>query len=167
MEKVRIEDPSRYIKKSKPPSSTSEGASKECRPTALNLTMTTMNIKYQLDPPSNHRENNAEREIQTFKNHFIAGLCSVEKYFHLQLWDRLLQQANISLNLLRQSRTLNHISAYTQIFGEFYFNRTPLSPPVTRSVMHNRPNYRALWAPRGEYGWYIGPAMEHHMFHKA
>ena len=30
--------------------------------TALNMTMTTMNIKYQLVPPSNHRANNAERE---------------------------------------------------------------------------------------------------------
>ena len=82
----------------------------------LKPTMTTMNIKYQLDPPSNHRENNAEREIQTFKNHFIAGLCRVEKYFHLQLWDRLLQKATISLKLVRQSKTLPHISAYTHIF---------------------------------------------------
>ena len=29
--------------------------------TALKLTMTTMKIKYQLVPPSNHRANNAER----------------------------------------------------------------------------------------------------------
>ena len=41
--------------------------------------MKSMNIKYQLVPPSNHRANNAERAIQTFKNHFIAGLCSVDK----------------------------------------------------------------------------------------
>ena len=53
--------------------------------TAIKLTMTTMDIKYQLVPPSNHRSKNAERGIQTFKNHFIAGLCSVDKYFHLQL----------------------------------------------------------------------------------
>ena len=45
--------------------------------TALKLTMTTINIKYQLVPPSNHRAINAERAIQTFKNHFIAGLCIV------------------------------------------------------------------------------------------
>ena len=37
--------------------------------TALNLTMPTINIKYQLVPPSNHRAKNANREIQTFKNH--------------------------------------------------------------------------------------------------
>ena len=117
--------------------------------TALNLAMTTINIKYQLVPTSNHRGNNAEREIQTFKNHCIAILCSVEKYFHLQLCDRLLQQETISLNLPRKSRTLPHISAYTHIFGEFDFNRTPLSPPGTRVVMHDIPNNRASWAPYG------------------
>ena len=53
--------------------------------TALNITMTNMNIKYQLVPPSNHISNNAERAIQTFKNQFIAGMFSVEKYFHIQL----------------------------------------------------------------------------------
>jgi hypothetical protein len=35
-------------------------------------------ITYQLAPPHIHRRNNAERAIQTFKNHFIAGLCSVD-----------------------------------------------------------------------------------------
>ena len=83
--------------------------------TALNLTITTINIKYHLVPPSNHRANNTETAIQKSKNRFIAGLCSVEKYFHLQLWDRLLQQATISLNLLRKSRTLSHISSYIHI----------------------------------------------------
>ena len=50
---------------------------------ALKLTKTNMNIKYQLVSPSNHRANNAEKYIQTFKNHFIAGLCSVDKDFHV------------------------------------------------------------------------------------
>ena len=49
----------------------------------LKLTTKTMNIKYQLVPPSNHRANNTERVVKTFKNHFIAGLCSVDKDFHL------------------------------------------------------------------------------------
>ena len=125
--------------------------------TTLKLTMMNMNIKQQLVPPINHISNNAEREIQTFKNHYIAGLYSVDKYFHLQSWYRLLQQEKNSLKLLRKSTTLPHISAYTHIFGEFDFNHTPLAPPGTRVVMYNRPKYRASWAPHGEYGWYIGP----------
>ena len=79
-------------------------------------------------------------KIKPSKNHFIAVLCSIYKYYHLQLRERLLLQATISLNLLRQSRTLPHISVYTHIFGEFDFNCTPLAPPGTRIVMHNRPN---------------------------
>ena len=47
--------------------------------TILKIKMKTMNIKYKLVPPSNHRANNAERAIKTFKNHFIAGLCSIDK----------------------------------------------------------------------------------------
>ena len=125
--------------------------------TALRQIMTTMDIKYQLVPTSNYRANNAEREIQKSKNHFIVGLCSVEKDFNIQLWYKLLQQATISLNLLRKSITLPQISAYTHIFGEFDFNRTPLSPPVTRVVLHNRLNDFALWEPHREHGWYIVP----------
>ena len=46
---------------------------------ALKMTMETMDIKYQLVTPSKHRANNTERSTQTFKNHFISGLCSVDK----------------------------------------------------------------------------------------
>ena len=56
---------------------------------ALKTTINSMNIKYQLVPPSNHIANNTEREIQTFKKHFIAGLCRVDKSFYLLWWDRL------------------------------------------------------------------------------
>ena len=119
---------------------------------ALKMTMTSMNINYQLVPPRNHRSNNEERAIQTFKNHVIAGLFSVDIDFNLQLWDRLLHQEKISLNIIRQSITLPHISAYTHIFGEFDFNNTQLAPTGTRVVINNRPNNCALWAPHGEDG---------------
>ena len=84
---------------------------------ALKMTMTSMTIKYQLVTPSNHRAINAETAIQTFKNQLIAGLCSIDKKIHLQLWDRLLQQATISLYLIRKPRMLPHLSAYIHIFG--------------------------------------------------
>ena len=124
--------------------------------TALKTKMTSMNIKYQLEPQRNNRANNAERSIQTFKNHFIAGLCSVEKYFHLKLRDRLLQQAAISLNKIIQSRTLTHLSAYTHIFGEFDLKCTQLAPPGTQVVINHRPNDCASKAPHEEYICYIG-----------
>ena len=43
------------------------------------------NIEYQLVPPHAHRRNAAERAIRTWKNHFIAGLCSVDPTFPMHL----------------------------------------------------------------------------------
>ena len=68
--------------------------------TEIKKIINTIYIKYQLFTPGNHRSNNAERFIQTLKKHFIAGFYSVDTDFHLQLWDRMLQQPTISLNLL-------------------------------------------------------------------
>ena len=129
--------------------------------TDFKMAMPTMETKYHLVTPINHRANNSERANQKIKNHFIAGICRVDKYLHLQFWDILLQQETISINFLRQSRIHPHLSSYMYIFGEFYYNHTLLDPPETRILIHNRPNDRASWAPHGEYGRYIRPAMEH------
>jgi hypothetical protein len=59
----------------------------------------------QLVEPDNHRVNAAEQAIQTFKNHFIAGMATVDKDFPIQLWDKLLPQAQDTLNMLRTART--------------------------------------------------------------
>jgi hypothetical protein len=60
-------------------------------------------IEYQLVPPHDHRTNPCERAIQTFKNHFIAMLSGADPSFPTNCWDLLIPQANITLNLLRQS----------------------------------------------------------------
>lgn len=83
----------------------------EC-PQALVDYFQTNNIKHQLVPPYIHRVNRAERAIQTFKHHFIAGLSSTPSTFPMYLWCRLIPQAVITLNLLRQSNTNTCISSY-------------------------------------------------------
>ena len=121
---------------------------------------------YQLAPPHIHRRNAAERAIRTFKNHLIAGLCTVDANFPLHLWDRLLPQACITLNLLRTSRINPKLSAYAQVYGNFDFNRTPLAPPGTKAIIHEKPSQRKSWDKHGQLGWYIGPAMEHYRCYK-
>jgi hypothetical protein len=69
---------------------------------ALRNHLTKQGIDYQLAPPHIHLRNNAESAIQTFKNYFISGLCSVDPDFPLKLWDKLLPQATITLNLLEE-----------------------------------------------------------------
>lgn len=58
------------------------------------------NITYQLTPPHIHRRNAAERSIQTYKNHLIAGLSTTPTQFPIHLWDLLIPQANLTINLL-------------------------------------------------------------------
>ena len=53
--------------------------------TSVNMAMTTMDINYLLVTPNSHSTNNVERAIQTFKNHFIEVLFSVDENVHLQL----------------------------------------------------------------------------------
>ena len=83
---------------------------------------------YQLVPPHSHRRNQAELAIQTYKNHFKAGLASMDPQFSLSEWDRVIPQANITLNLLRASRSNPNLSAHTYIHGTFNFAATPLAP---------------------------------------
>jgi hypothetical protein len=64
------------------------------------------NAKFQLVPPDMHCQNRAERTICTFKDLFLAILAGVDSPFLPYLWDLLLPQAELTLNLLRQA-TLN------------------------------------------------------------
>jgi hypothetical protein len=84
----------------------------------------------------------------------------------LHLWCELLPQAKLTLNLLRTSRINPTISAATQLYGQFDFNRTPLAPPGTRAVAHVKPKARRSWAPHGEDAWYVGPAPDHYRCYK-
>jgi hypothetical protein len=119
-------------------------------------------IAFQLVPPYSHRRNAAERAIRSFKDHLIAGLCSTDKSFPMHLWDRILPQAIITLNMLRNSRINPKLSAATHIFGQHDYNRAPMAPPGTRIIALETPGKRQTWAPHGQDGWYIGPAMEHY-----
>ena len=76
-------------------------------------------IKNELIPTSLRCRNLAERAIQIFQNHFISGLCSTHPDFPVNLWDKLLPQAELTLNLLRPSRIQPHLSAYAQLYGPF------------------------------------------------
>jgi Reverse transcriptase (RNA-dependent DNA polymerase) len=125
------------------------------------------NIQLQFVPPGVHRANAAERAIRTFKNHLIAGLATTDPNFPMHLWDRLLPQAVITLNLLRTSRINPNLSAYAQVFGQYNFSANPLAPPGTHFLVHDKPSHRATWAPHAVDAWYVGPALQHYRCHRA
>ena len=49
----------------------------------LNDALTTKDISYHFIPSHSHQKNLKERAIQTFKNHFKAGMASVDPTFPL------------------------------------------------------------------------------------
>ena len=106
-------------------------------------------IDYQLVLPHVHRRNAAERAIQTFKNHFISNLHGCDKDFPAYAWSESIPQCEMTLNMLRRSRINPKLSAYTQMFGMFDYNKTPLAPLGTKSLTHERPKQRRTFADHG------------------
>jgi hypothetical protein len=72
---------------------------------------------YELVSPGQHRCNQAEWVIQTFKAHFISILAGVDDRFTLLLWCHLLKPTELTLNLLRQSRVAPKILAFAHVHG--------------------------------------------------
>jgi hypothetical protein len=99
----------------------------------------------QLVPPDMHRRNRAERAIRIFKDHFLAILAGVDAAFPPYFWGLLLPQAELTLNLLRQSTLNPRISAWEFFQGPFDFNKTPLGPVGCRVLIHAKPATRRSW----------------------
>ena len=64
---------------------------------------------YQLVPPDVHRRNTSERAIRTFKAHLLALLSGINPAFPDYLWDKLLHQTELTLNLLHQATLAPHL----------------------------------------------------------
>jgi hypothetical protein len=126
---------------------------------ALKSFLRASDINFQLVPTGLHRRNAAESAIRTFKNHFIAGMCSVDKNFPLYLWDKLLPQAKLTLKLVCGSRLNPKLSAHAQLMAHS-ISITLHWPPGIRVLVHIKPADRTIWSPaHGADGWCIGPAL--------
>jgi hypothetical protein len=129
---------------------------------ALKTYFTEQDMTYQLVPPHCHRRNAAERAIRTFKEHFVEGFASVDPDFPMHRWYHLLPQAELSLKLLRTSRLHPQLSAASHLHGLVDYNKTAFSPPGCKVIAHENPLQRRTWAPHGQPGYSLGPAMHHY-----
>ncbi|KAL7486090.1 hypothetical protein ACHAW6_011687 [Cyclotella cf. meneghiniana] len=87
---------------------------------AMKQTITEKNkMMYELVPPGCHQRNAAKLALQNFKSHIISILAGVIDDFPLKLWDKLLPQAEFTINLLRQSNATPTVSAYAHLNGPF------------------------------------------------
>jgi hypothetical protein len=92
----------------------------------------------------------------------VAEISSVDPTFPLHLWDRLLPQVEITFNLLQTSRLHPHLSAVARFHGLVDYNKTSFGPPGCKIIAHEKPGKRRTWAPHGQHGYSLGPAMYHY-----
>ena len=90
-----------------------------------------------------HRVNVAEKAIDSFKNHFISSLATVDQDFPLHLWCRLLHLATTSLNLLRPLRINPRLSAKEYLNRVFNYNKMPITPLECKIAVHKAITKRA------------------------
>jgi hypothetical protein len=119
-------------------------------------------IQFELVPPGNHRRNQAERAIQTFKAYFIAILAGVQDKFPLSLWCHLLEPTELTLNLLRQSKEAPKISAFAHVRGHHDYMKKPFAPLRCAIKAHVKPEDRRTWDTRSDAGFSLGTSMQHH-----
>ena len=98
----------------------------------------TYRFTVELVPPGCHRRNAAEVAIHNFKVHFLSVLAGVSDSFPANLWDCVLPQTEVTLNLLRQSNATPTMSAYAHLCGPFNYNRMPLAPMGCEVLIHKK-----------------------------
>jgi hypothetical protein len=79
-------------------------------------------IEWELVPPHNHRQNVAERAIQTAKCHITANIIGCAQTYPMQEWHRLLPQMEMTLNMLHPTNIRPNISAYMYMHGVHDYN---------------------------------------------
>jgi hypothetical protein len=104
-------------------------------------------VEYQLVQSHCRIHNAAERAICTFKEHFVTGLAS---------------QAEMTLNLLRKSRQHPQLSPAAHYHGMVDYKKTDFAPPGCKIIAHENPSKQQTWAPHGQHGYSLGPAMHHY-----
>ena len=83
----------------------------ECS-TAFENTLQEKNVTFELVLPNQHRRNVDEQVIRKFKSHLWFGLATCHPHLSLREWDRILHQAELTLNLLRNSWLNPKLSAW-------------------------------------------------------
>ena len=107
-------------------------------------------------------ENIAERAIRTFKAHFLSVLAGLDPTFPKFMWDNLLVQTELTINLLQQATLNPSMSAWEYSNGAFDYTVTPLGPIGCKIIIHTTSNKRKSWDHRVLEGFSVGPALHNY-----
>jgi len=81
------------------------------------------------------------------------GTVGIANIFPSNLWDRLLTQIEITINLIRQSNATPNVSAFAHLSGPFDYNKMPLAPMGCEAQVHEKTNKSSTWAYHLVDGW--------------
>ena len=109
---------------------------------------------WHLNSRTHNCMNAADHAIQIFKNHFIAGWCTTDCNFPLQLWHKLLLQAEQSINMLWKlccdpTKSANELHDMT--------NHTLWVLTGTKATIFNPPEISSASRPFTINAWYVRP----------
>ena len=117
------------------------------------------NADVQYSAPGSHCPP-AEKAVQTYKSCFKSVTASLPNKFPIGYWCRLCEQVDISVNIVRACRRNPLLSAWAACEGDFHFDSTPIAPPGTEMLMHDK--NKKSWAHNAIKAWYIGPCLKHY-----
>ena len=120
--------------------------------TSLHNIMKEKGIYFQLVPTHIHRRNLAERSIRVFKENFIVGVTYIDQRFLMNIWYTILNQATMTLNMMRSSRVHPNLSAYNEMHRALNFSKTPLEPIRIKVLVCEKESVRQSWVIHRIYG---------------
>ncbi len=127
---------------------------------ALESYLTERHLLFQLVSPGNKRSNRAERAIQSWRNHMISTLGTVNPKCPTNLWSKFIPQMEICLAQLRPFEDDPTISSYDGIYRRQYdHNAHPLSICGSAVLVFETPESRPTWSTHGVQGFYLGPSL--------
>ena len=102
---------------------------------------------------------------RNFKAHYLSILAGTPDSFPPHLWDRLLPQTKITLNLLRQSNATPNVLAYAHLSGPFDYNKMQLALMGCEVQVHEMTDKCGTWSYHSLDGWYLSTSPKHYHVH--
>jgi hypothetical protein len=84
----------------------------------------------------------------------------------MNLWDRLLPQAEHTLNMLQPSRMTPTILAYAYLWKQHNYIANPFAPLGYKVEVHFVSSNHETWVSHTSSGFYIGNAWDHYRCHE-
>ena len=78
------------------------------------------------------------------------------------MWDNLLVQPELTINLLRQATLNPRTIAWKYYNRAFGYKATPLVPIRCKIMIHTTSNKRKYWYQRGQEGFSVGSDLKHY-----